>query len=194
VDVTASASEDRRFACSAAKDALQLLGLCNISLHRPLRVHIMSEVRHPSGEAIFGFFDANLERVLVTQEESIPALVEGTPYAVLPTRDFYRSLIVHEIIHGVMHQNFKRPPRSRAAYEYPAYALQIESLPVSVRDKFLQSVPKNTHDFLFNDTILLFDPFFFAARAYEHFKSSSEGCRQVRALLEGEVAFIAPAP
>lgn len=194
IDVTAATADERRLACSAASHAIQLLGRCAISLQRPLHVQIMSEVRHPLGGAIFGLFDTKQEKVLVTQEANIPSLVRDTPYDGLPQRDFYKSLIVHEVIHGVMHQNLKRPATTHAAHEYPAYALQIESLPSSVRDTFLRSFDQlaiNSQS-LFNDTVLFFDPFFFAARAYTHFKASADGCAHFTALLQGEVAFIAP--
>jgi hypothetical protein len=196
VEVTAGSSEECRLACAAASDALQLLGRCGISLRRPLNVHIMNEVRHPFGGAIFGLFDTKHERVLVTREENIPSLVKDTPYAELPQHDFYKSLVVHEVVHGIMHQNLKRQPTSHAAYEYPAYALQIASLPSDVRNKFLQSVPNRARpgELVFNDTILFFDPFFFAAHAYEHFKASANRCAHLRALLEGEVAFIPALP
>jgi hypothetical protein len=194
VDVTAASPEERRLACSAAVDAIRLLSRCNISLRRPLNVHIMSEVQHPLGGAIFGLFDPKQQKVLVTQEANIPSLVKDTPYAKLPQRDFHRSLIVHEVVHGIMHQNLKRPATSHAAYEYPAYALQIESLAPHVRDTFLQSFDQKaiTDKSLFNDPVLFFDPFFFAARAYHHFKASPSGCAHLITLLDGEVAFIAP--
>ena len=196
VDVTASSPSERRLACSAANHALQLLGRCRISLRRPLHVEIAKEVRHPFSGPIFGLFDAKQERVLVTQYANIPSLVSGTPYSELPQREFYNSLIVHEIVHGVMHQNLKRPATSHSAYEYAAYALQIESLPSSLRDKFLQTTNNRAgrSAFVFNDSILFFDPFFFAARAYEHFKASADGCAHLLALLEGEVAFILTMP
>jgi len=154
----------------------------------------MSEVRHPVGGAIFGLFDTKQERVLVTQEANIPSLVRDTPYTKLPQRDFYRSLIVHEVVHGIMHQNLKRPVTTHAAYEYPAYALQIESLAPHVRDTFLQSFDQAAiaSKTLFNDAVLFFDPYFFAASAYYHFKASPNGCAHLAALLDGEVAFIAP--
>lgn len=195
VNVTAASADERRLACSAANDAIQLLGRCGISLRRPLHVQIMSEVRHPFSGAIFGLFDTKQERVLVTQEANIPSLVKDTPYAKLPQRDFYRSLIVHEVIHGIMHQNLKRPATSHAAYEYPAYALQIESLPPHVREEFLQSFDQTAikaDSTIFSDAVLFFDPYFFAASAYNHFKASTNGCAHLTALLEGEVAFIAP--
>ena len=195
IDVIAASSDERRLACSAGNDALQLLGRCKIFLRRPLHVEIANDVRHPLSGPILGLFDTKQERVLVTKFENIPALVSDTPYGALPQQDFYKSLIVHEVIHGVMHQNLKRPATSHSAYEYPAYALQIESLPSGVRDQFLQSFGEQARsDILFNDSVLLFDPFFFAARAYKHFKTSADGCAHLRALIDGEVAFIFTGP
>jgi hypothetical protein len=195
VDVTAGTPGERGIACSAATEAIERLNVCGITLRRPIHVQILSEVRHPFSGPIFGLFDTKQERVLVTQEANIPALVEGTPWAMLPQRDFYRSLIIHEVIHGVMHQDLKRPVSTHAAYEYPAYALQIESLSASVRGMFLQSFDQRAikANSIFSDSILLFDPYFFAARAYEHFKASADGCSHLAAILDGEVSFIAPA-
>jgi hypothetical protein len=176
---------------------LLLLGRCGISARRPLRVEITGEVRHPFNGAILGLLDIKRNRVLVTQEANVPSLVEDTPVAKLPSRYFYRSLIVHEVVHGVMHQNLKRQWKSRAAAEYPAYALQIESLPPDVRNLFLQSFGQTAakaDTFLFNDVVLHADPFFFAARAYRHFKALGYGCEHLRALLVGEAHFVATRP
>ena len=193
VDVTAASHEERSLACSAADDAIQLLGRCEIPLRRPLRLQIMNEVRHPfSREPIFGLFDIGQERVLITREALIGSLAEGTPYTELPQRDLYRSLIVHEIVHGIMHQNLRRPAASHAAYEYPAYALQVASLPSDVRDKLLRAIPDSARsgELVLSDAILFFDPYFFAVRAYAHFKSAANECAQLHVLLDGEAPFI----
>ena len=92
VDVSAESADDRRFACVAAADALQLLGHCGISLRRSLRIDIVKEVRHPLSGPIFGLFDVKEEKILVAEYASIPALVSSTPYSDLPPRDFYRQL------------------------------------------------------------------------------------------------------
>lgn len=196
IDVIAESPKERNVACSAASIALELLGQCGIVPHRPLHLEVLREVKHPFGtRSIFGFFDNKLETIFVTQEENVPSLVAGTPYDALPRDVFYRSLIVHELVHGVMHQNFKRQPASHAAYEYPAYVLQIASLPTVERAKFLQSIPNNTdpNAYVLNDYVLFFDPFYFAAHAYRHF-SVAGGCAHLTALLQGEVAFIPTLP
>lgn len=197
IEVMSASADERELACAAAEDALRLLGRCNVTARRPLQLHIVSEVRHPLGGIIFGLFDPKTEKILVTQYANIPTLVAGAPYAGLPQSAFYKSLVVHEIVHGILHQNYHRQPSSRAAYEYPAYALQIASLPEDERQKLLlASIDDRSRsgNFLFSDSILLFDPFFFAARAYEHFIASPNACAHLQALLQGEVAFIATLP
>jgi hypothetical protein len=188
----AASANERLLACEAAAQALQLLARCAISPRRPLRIELANEVRRPLGGPIFGLFDAREEKVLVTQHENVASLLSGTPFSQLPQREFYKSLIVHEVVHAVMHQNYKMRPGSHAAYEYPAYALQIESLPSDVRDKFLETlnVGADASEFAFNDSILAFDPYFFAARAYQHFMASANGCVHLHALIDGEAAFI----
>jgi hypothetical protein len=192
VDVTATSADEQRLACKAAAQALHLLGRCDISPRGPLRIEVSSEVRRPFGGTVFGLFDPKQDKVLITQPANITSLASSTPFGELPQRAFYKSLIVHEVIHAVMHQNYKRPPSSHAAYEYAAYALQIESLPPDVRKTFLQAVniESDGSEFAFNDAILAFDPFFFAARAYQHFRASADGCAHLHALLAGDAPFI----
>jgi hypothetical protein len=192
IDVTAASVDERRLACDAAAQALQLLARCTIAPRRPLRIELSNEVQRPFGGRVFGMFDPRQEKVLITRYEQVASLASGTPFSQLPQHEFYKSLIVHEVVHGVLHQNYKKRPGSYAAYEYPAYALQIESLPSDVRKTLLQTVNigASESEFAFNDAILAFDPFFFAARAYQHFRASADGCTHLHALLEGEVAFI----
>jgi hypothetical protein len=168
-DVAAETREKGEFACAAIGSAVQLLGRCGIAVRRPLHLEIKSEVRHPLHKAeIFGHFDAKRDIVLVAQLARFPELIRGTPFAKLPMLDVYRSVIVHEVVHAIMHQNMKRPALSHVANEYPAYALQLESLSPNLRNIYLQSF--NQADIedtsaLFNDLLLFFNPFHFAAHA-----------------------------
>lgn len=194
VEIIASSADERDLACSAAATTLRLLDRCSIGLKRLLRVEIMDEVRHPFSGPILGMFDTARERVLIAREANVPALVKDTPYASLPLRDFYKSLVVHETVHGVMHQNLRRKPTTHAAHEYPAYALQLESLPTEQREAFLRSFDQAAlrSNSLFSDSVLFFDPYFFAARAYHHYRTAPDACTPLTGLLSDEVAFIAP--
>ena len=57
IDVTAASADERRLACDAAAQALQLLARCTISPRRPLRIELSNEVRRPFGGTVFGLFD-----------------------------------------------------------------------------------------------------------------------------------------
>jgi hypothetical protein len=196
VDVSAPSLEERRLACAGANQALQLLGRCEVYPRRPIDMRIVDDVRHPFGREVFGFFDPKQDRALVTRYANIPALTADTPYATLPQREFYLSLIVHEVVHAALHQHYQRKPTNHAAYEYPAYALQIESLPPSVREEFLRVMARfgGGTDFVLSDPVLFFNPFAFAASAHKHFNTSLDGCSNLHALLKGEAVFIPTMP
>ena len=192
IDVAVGSSGGRRLVCSAASRAIDRLGRCNITLKRPFRIQVLDEVRHPHhGGVIFGFYDIAREIVSVTSYDNIPDLVTGTPYSELQPLEFYKSLVFHEVVHVVMHQNQTHEPKARASYEYPAYALQIESLPPKERYAFLLAATgrRDPKEYNFSDLILMFDPFFFAARAYRHFKASPNRCAYLHLLLKGKAPF-----
>lgn len=192
--ITASDAE-HHLICEATEAAIDRLGQCAISLKRPLSIKVSDVVRNPFGSAIFGRFDGEMDTILVTRSDHIEALTGDTPYRQLPLPDFYKSLIVHEVVHAAMHQNYRRQPTSRAAYEYPAYALQLDALPPDLRHKLLLTNRANEErSILFNDIVLSFDPFLFAARAYEHFAAPGASCSRLQTLLDGDVDFIITLP
>jgi hypothetical protein len=192
VDVTAASSLERSLGCSAAIQAMELLGRCQISLRRPLDVQIGNKLRHPLGWPVLAFFDAVGERVFSARYENMPSLVAGTPFAALSQHALFQSIILHEIIHGVLHQNAGDHIMSHTAGEYLSYALQLEALSAQERHKFIKAVKRrvSTTELVFTDALLSLDPFFFAAHAYEHLKASPDSCDRVRALRQGEVPFI----
>lgn len=193
VAVAGASPTERSLACEAASEAVKLLGRCEISLRRTLHIEILDAVRSPFGGQIFGRFDKENEAVFLSAAAGIADFTRGSAYAVIPPADFYRSSIVHEVVHGAMHQNQRRNPSSRAAQEYAAYALQIASLPQHAREAFLRAAARGaTQDgnFYLNDMILGFDPAYFAANAYRHFMASRDGCEGIAMLLARDVDFI----
>ena len=188
VTISSASPAERELICTGARQALDLLGRCSVSPRRSIEVRVLREVRHPLTGVIFGYYDLHGAYIALTDLGGLPALMRDTPYEGLPHTDFYKSLVVHEVVHSVMHQNLRRPAGNQAAYEYPAYALQIASLPAHVRTRFLQAFDAEhiRRPIPFSDVILAFAPYVFAARAYEHFTSSVDGCGSLRALVTGE--------
>jgi hypothetical protein len=194
VDVTGGLPVERSVACEAAGDALTMLARCDVSLHRLLHIEIVDVVRSPFGTQLFGRFDRATDTVFLSSSADVADFAQNSAYASLSPADFYRSSIVHEVVHGAMYQNQRREPSTRAAQEYPAYALQIASLPTDARETFLRAAAKGSWDdehFYLNDVILGFDPAYFAANAYRHFVKSRDGCEGLAALLSRDVDFIA---
>jgi hypothetical protein len=159
-----------------------------------VQVRVSGAAWHPYKGATFGLFDR--QTAIVSSLANATALAVGTAYASLRAASFYKSLVVHEIVHGVMHQNYERQPTNQAAYEYPSYALQIASLPPADRAKLLQAINSGASppSFFLNDILLAMDPLVFAASAYEHFTAAKDSCRRLKALLKGDVDFIPTLP
>ena len=52
--ISGAAEGDRKLACSGARQTVELLGHCGISLHRPLRLEIAEQIDHPFGDLFSG--------------------------------------------------------------------------------------------------------------------------------------------
>ena len=193
VDVVAKSASEIELACSASLSAIRLLRQCNIATSRPVVVELVRDPRHKSLGITFGLFDSEAGRVYAGDVASVRALAAGSPYHGLPLLDFHKSVIVHEVVHAILHEHYIKKPVNRAAYEYPAYALQISSLPLEFRKRFLAIIDEAPlrRDYLFTDIVLAMNPYIFAARAYQHFSATSDGCKIITDLLNGNVDFVA---
>ena len=183
--IVTGANEDESVLIRAgAQQALDLLARCRITPRQTIDIRVQEEIRHPLAGLIFGYYDLDARYIALAHLASIPALMQGTPYEGIPHRDFFQSLAVHEVVHSVMHQNLQSA-QNQASYEYPAYALQIASLPVEARSLFLKAFDSERirKAAPFSDTILSFAPHVFAARAYEDFAGSPDGCERLRAIM-----------
>jgi hypothetical protein len=196
VEVSGTTSGEHSSTCAAANRALQFLERCGMAPKRPIHVAIQDEVHHPHSGLVFGLFDPAKEVVRIARQARLPKLIKQTPYAMLPLDAFYASLVVHEVVHALMHQYQSKRATSQAAYEYLAYALQIESMPPAVRATFLEpfNPAEFSSDILLNDFLLFLKPQYFAARAHTLFSRAGDRCTHIQALLKGELAFIVSTP
>lgn len=197
VYVTTSSNFERQLACDGARLALSLLGRCALAPRAPLLVSTVPHVRlHKDGPPVFGLFDPRGRQAVVVRWRHLASLMKNTPYDGLSLTEFFKSLVTHEVVHATIAQHQLRPFASRAAYEYPAYALQIASLSPASRRKFLDQFDPSRleRDLLFNDFVLSLDPYLFAARAYAHFTASHSRCDRFAEILRGTPSFILELP
>lgn len=188
-----AAGLERRMICAAIRQAVEMLAACRISMRAPIFAELSEKVVGPDGEEMFGRYDRIHDTVVVASYSAANDLAKGTPYAALAPSDFYRSLIVHETVHAIMEQNQTAQPSSRAVQEYPAYAIQWASTSSVSRDAFLRQfdvADPNVAD-IFSDAILMFDPYYFGARAYAHFNRAPDRCGILQALLADRATFVA---
>jgi hypothetical protein len=187
VRITDASHDERTLVCHGVRQALHLLGRCAVEQKRAIDVRILPEVRHPLAGPIFGFYDLKESYIAIAAYPNIIPLMRDTPYQGLSRRAFYTSLVVHEVVHSIMHQNQPRPIASQAMYEAPAYALQIMSLSPRARAQFLAKFDSSrlNQSKRLSDLILMFDPYFFAARAYHNFRTSTDVCADLTAAVNG---------
>ena len=193
IEVTGATQREFDLVCDGASKALRQLGACRIATRREIRIELRAGISHPVGRDAIAYYDTVRGIVLVPRFETVAATVAETPYRFLSPSEFYRSMVVHELVHAVLQQNARRAPQSRSEQEYPAYALQIASLSDSARARLLQPYAHLAvkGEFIFNDILLALDPIHFALRAYLHFSESGGGCTRLRSLLSGDADFIA---
>jgi hypothetical protein len=180
--------------CAGSGAAIERLAECGITLKRPVAIFITEGLRTPSGSEAFGLFEPEWDLVSITALSALPRLAAGTPYEALSPPSLFKSVIVHETVHAVMEQNYSRKPSSRAAYEYPAYAVQMELLSAELGEASPNPLFESNGHFLLNDIILGFNPFLFAAHAHKHLRGDNDRCKSLRQSVDGDTAFIVALP
>lgn len=194
VRISASSALEQSLGCAAADAVIRRLAACDIILKRPVSILVSESVRTPHGTEAFGVFDPDGGIINVTALSGLARLAAGTPYATLSPATLYKSVVTHETVHAVMQQNYIRKPSSRAAYEYPAYAIQLELLALEDNGEPNSELFKNDDNLLLSDLILGLDPFVFAARAFRYLRGDSGRCDSLRGALEDRADFIVSLP
>jgi hypothetical protein len=194
VRVNASSELERSLGCAAADTAIRRLAACDIILKQPVSIFVFETVRTPRGTEAFGVFDPDGDIISVTAVSALARLAAGTPYAAFSPVALYKSVVAHETVHAVMQQNYSRRPSSRAAYEYPAYAIQMELLRRENSSEPASELFDADDTLLLNDLILGLNPYVFAARAYRQLQRDGSRCASLQDALEDRADFIATLP
>ena len=99
-------------------------------------------------------------------------LAEQNAYGLKMSKEFYESLIVHEVAHYIAEKIAGRKIENTHA-EYIAYTVQLSQMHPKMRQAILSQRPLSafeTEDI--NLEVMLFDPAVFAVKSYLHFKES----------------------
>lgn len=183
--------------CDAALTASTFLSRCGITLKRGLTIRLVDEIVHPCGTRTLGQFIPSARIIeITTLTRCGESLGVDSTYRRLPLIDAWRSLITHEVAHGILDEQDGAGRLPASAQEYMAYAVQIGTMSAETRAAFLGDFPEVDSEELASFTAFSHDvePLRFGARAYRHFTAPSHGCALLDRVLRGEDSFPASPP
>ncbi|MCB1514436.1 MAG: hypothetical protein H6876_05000 [Hyphomicrobiaceae bacterium] len=181
--------------CAAAIWAEAFFVRCGLVQERTLSIDVVDRLTHPLGLPVIATFDATKWKIQISTYEAVQSIIlPGSVYRMLPPRDVYDSLVVHEVAHAIFREHVHDLNIPVSAHEYVAYAIQIASLPPEARDTFLLGFPRQTPSGfgIFNEVYLAMGPLRFGANAYRHLFKDNMSCQTIRRIAAGEADFPLP--
>ncbi len=191
VGVHAPLPSERSSICRAATHVVKFLQSCGIEAKSALKIEAVQELVGVEGRA-YGCFDRSTGAIqLLTLDRCAEQLKTDDSRPGIDPADYFQSIVVHEVAHGILAQQEGAAELPLVAHEYLTYALQIDSMTPSSK----QALLKPLHDRgglsikLPHEILLMMNPAAFGAIAYLHFKSSADQCSTIRSVIRGEVIF-----
>jgi hypothetical protein len=190
VSVHAHRASEGDTICRAANYVVRLLQSCGIEAKSALKIQIVQDLVANEGRA-YGCFDRSTGVIqLLTLDRCAERLKADASRSGLDPTDYFRSIAVHEVAHGILAQQEGASELPLIAHEYLAYALQIDSMSPSSKQALLEPLHGRGRLSieLPHEILLMMNPVVFGAISYLHFKNSDQ-CGTIRSVLRGEVIF-----
>lgn len=173
--------------CRAVEDAIMFMRAQGLEQRGPVTIRLVDSLTDTQVASAVGTYNGKTASVEVLTYEAALRLPPERPAFGMPMNSsLYRSFIVHEVAHAIVHPNFVRPPQV-AAHEYIAYTAQLATMPEELRAAVLQNVDTDGFDHLkeVGDMLLAVDPNRFAVKSYLHFARDADGETTFYKLLSG---------
>lgn len=178
-----------RMICAAASESRHALATCGLAQMEPIVVETVASLIHPMGQCLASF-DCNLGRIRIIEPLALREhLPPGDPYAVLPDKVVFRSLLTHELAHAFVHQKLGDREIPLVDHEYIANALELAALPPHHRNTLMDAAgikPPISMDVI-DIFIYGFAPRNFATASYLFFEA--HGCETITGILDGSASF-----
>ena len=173
--------------CDAVVHAKRMLEPCGLRQTRPIEVELVGQMGKEH-EACVAYFNCEADSLALLAPSAITASGEiAAAFRRLPIDEYFRSVIVHEMTHALVHQSHS-DKFSRVAHEYLAYSMQIASLKQKDRSLVLDGLePTELVDIANVDEIgLAFGPSQFALQSYQHFRRPEKGCTMIERIIAAD--------
>ena len=177
--------------CSVVAEALPSLRNCHLESNQPV-FFSFSDSLLSSNDVCLGLYHHGSNQIDLLTPESFSTTHEQSDFCdTLPETAHFDSVVVHELTHALLDQARREKTILRVDQEYIAYAMQLQFVGASVRDKFLSNFDRSSpiEDGRINEFILEFSPSVFAAASWLHFSHPEHGCGLVDRILRGEHTF-----
>lgn len=191
VTVTAERAGEAELACDVAAEADARLRSLGLAVQEPVRIEITETLDAAPGScvALYNTADKTLQVLPVDCLKDRPGRASAFPE--MDAELLFESLILHELVHAYTDQSAEGRILPRVAYEYLAYAIQLDALPKTERARILAKVEVATLGGIgqINDAVLALSPLRFAALSWLHFSQEGGDADLVRRILRGELRF-----
>ena len=191
LSVLSPTPEFSELACHFAVEAKTRLLECGLHQSKPIEIVLIEKIEHDIADCL-ATYDCLDEIIRVTHPESIAgALVEGSPYSVLPTRIVFQALISHEMAHAFLDQSSRGTDLAFVDHEYVAAAMELDIIDPKWRQALIDAAPVRLPPKidLISELIYGFEPRKFATNAWQYFNAEVDGCERIRQIADGDFSF-----
>ena len=187
VTVNTTDEDVAEMVCQSAVRAETLFEQCNVpKLEKPVQIDIVDKLM-PRCVAVYHCGEELIE-VLT------PALMDAKreekgAFSFLPIESYFRSVIIHELVHAAFDSVPCPFASCTVGNEYVAYSIQVESLTPEEQQRFEDSAAIDRKVFRDELNIMIYElaPHRFAQKAWVHFTQRDDPCGFVGQITEGTV-------
>ena len=187
VTVNTNDGQVAEMVCQSAARAETLFEQCNVpKLEKPVRIDIVDSLM-PRCVAVYHCGEDLIEVLTPTLMDA--KREEKSAFSFLPIDAYFRSVIIHELVHAA----FDLVPCPFASCtvgnEYVAYSIQVESLTPEEQQSFEDAAALDRRIFRDELNIMIYElaPHRFAQKAWVHFKQREDPCGFVGQITQGTV-------
>lgn len=191
VAVTGGNDEDFRLICSGAASAFDFLVRQGFTIDLRVDIRVSESAFQYHGQNAFGMFDHGSLVVGMASFAASLGIAKDKPVFGEPLDEaLFRSLVAHEVAHGIADANFLIDRPTISAHEYIAYVTQLSALEPDRRRRILERSGLGgfaSADGI-KDTYYLMAPEGFGVNAYLHYERPENGAPFLRRILTGGLA------
>lgn len=180
-------AEHADLVCGAVVQAQRLFAQCNVPpLSRSIRIDIVDSL----DEGCVAAYHCGENWIEILKPSLMqPVRAPDGAFAFLPIRDYFQSVVIHEMTHAAT-DGLDCPFKACVvASEYVAYAIQIFSLTPDARTRFVANADLDrriSRDEL-SPILFYMSPSLFAQKAWTHLSQRDDPCGFIGQILDGSV-------